>query len=69
MPRTHDSVIRQRKAIVRLFNRSTLERLSSFAKPHLANTVSLRDNIVIIWSEQKIREEFDHLLGQARKVD
>ena len=67
--RTHESVIRQRKAIVRLFSRNTLEKLASFEKPHLANTVSLRDNVVILWPEQRISEELQHLMGLARKVD
>lgn len=69
MPRTHESVIRQRKAIIRLFPRTTLEKLASFEKPHLANTVTLRDNIAIRWPEERIRQEFEHLLGLARKVD
>lgn len=58
-------LLRARRKIINLFDRATLEDISTHAKPWLFDTPNLRQQIIIDWPEERIKNCIKNLMDEA----
>jgi hypothetical protein len=59
------TIIATRRKIIALFDRNALERLATLTRPGLADTTTLRENVMTGWPREKIADEVTQILYRA----